>query len=371
VTSTDAAAVFSLLRHVPLPHRLSGALEAESGFNDAPVVIIVATLAEGPLHADDAWRLPLLLVYELGAGAVVGVGIGVGGAWVLRRVALPASGVFPLAVVAVSVLAYAAAGTLDASGFLAVYAAALVLGNAGLPHRPATRGFVEGLGWLAQIGLFVMLGLLASPSQLPGVVLPALALSAGLLLVARPLSVAISVLPLRLPIRQATFLSWAGLRGGVPIVLATVPVVHHVPDAQRMFNVVLVLVVVCTLVQAPTLGLVATWLKLGDPLAAREVDVEASPLGRLGADLLEVRVPPGSQVAGVEVFELRLPPGAALALLVRDGQPTVPTPRTVLRTGDELLLVVTPEDRARTEQRLRDVSRRGRLARWVEPDESG
>jgi len=246
-----------------------------------------------------------------------------------------------------------------------------VLGNAGLPHRPATRGFVEGLGWLAQIGLFVMLGLLAAPHQLPGVVLPALALSGALLLVARPVAVAVSVLPLRLPWRQAAFLSWAGLRGGVPVVLATVPVVEHVHGAQRLFNVVLVLVVVCTLVQAPSLGVVAQRLRVSDPLRAREVDVEASPLGRLGADLLEVRVPPGSQVAGVEIFELRLPAGATLALLVRDGRPTVPTPRTVLRTGDELLVVVTPEDRAQTETRLREVSRRGRLARWMDPDEAG
>ncbi|RZS87464.1 potassium/proton antiporter (CPA1 family) [Motilibacter rhizosphaerae] len=378
LASTDAAAVFSLLRHVPLPERLAGALEAESGFNDAPVVIVVAALAQAPLEPSDGWRLPLLLLWELGAGSAVGLGVGALGAWSLRRVALPSAGVFPLAVVAVCVLAYAGAAVPHASGFLAVYVAGLVLGNGRLPHRPATRGFVEGLGWLAQIGLFVMLGLLASPSRLPGVVLPALALSAVLLLVARPLAVAVAVAPFALlrrwglrvqpvPWRHGAFLSWAGLRGGVPIVLATVPVVEHVPGAQRLFGVVLVLVVVSTLVQAPTLGRAATLLRLADPLAAREIDVEASPLGLLGADLLEVRVPAGSQIAGVEVFELRLPAGASLALVVREGVAEVPTPRTVLRAGDELLLVVTPEARTRTEHRIAEVSRHGRLGRWTAP----
>lgn len=364
VASTDAAAVFSVLRQVPLPHRLGGALEAESGINDAPVVILVVTLAEGALHADDLWKLPLLLTYELLVGAVVGIGVGALSAWVLRRAAMPSAGVFPLAVVAACVVAYSAAGQVHASGFLSVYVAALVLGNAGLPHRPATRGFVEGLGWLAQIGLFVMLGLLADPSALPNVLGPALVLSAVLLLLARPLAVLVSAAPFRVSLPHMAFLSWAGLRGGVPIVLATIPVVEHVPEAERMFNVVLVLVVVCTLVQAPTLPFAAKLLKVADPLGAKDVDVEASPLGRLGADMLEVRVPVGSRLAGIEVFELRLPRGAALVLVVREGLAEVPTKQTVLREGDELLLVVTAGARARTEQRLREVSRSGRLARW-------
>lgn len=368
VASTDAAAVFSVLRQVPLPHRLAGALEAESGFNDAPVVILVLALAEGALTKHDLWHLPLLLTYELTAGAAAGLLVGAAGAWVLRRVALPSAGVFPLAVVAVCIVAYSGAAQIHASGFLSVYIAGLVLGNAGLPHRPATRGFVEGLGWLAQIGLFVMLGLLADPSELPGVVVPALGVSAVLLVVARPLGVLVSAAPFRLPWRHAAFLSWAGLRGGVPIVLATVPLTvplaDQVPDATRLFNVVLVLVVVCTFVQAPTLPFVARVLDLADPLAARDLGVEASPLGRLGADLLEARIPVGSRIAGIEVFELRLPPGAALTLLVRDGVAEVPAPQTVLREGDELLLVVTERARARTEQRLNEVSRGGRLARW-------
>jgi len=367
LASTDAAAVFSVLRRVPLPRSLSGALEAESGFNDAPVVIVVVTLAEHGLGRSDIWGLPLLLAYELTAGALLGVGAGLLGTFVLRRAALPSAGVFPLAIVAFTVAAYGAAATAHASGFLAVYVCGLVLGNAGLPHRPATRGFAEGLAWLAQIGLFVMLGLQVDPSDLPSVLWQGLVLSLVLLLIARPLSVLVAVAPFRLPWQHAAFLSWAGLRGAVPIVLATVPAVHHLPGASRVYNVVLVIVVVLTLVQGPTLPWIARKLRLADPIAAREVFLEASPLGRLGADLLEVHVPPGSRLQGVELWELRLPRDAAVALIVREGRAAVPSPNTILRAGDEVLLVVTPEARDFTERRFKAVSRAWRLARWGDP----
>jgi cell volume regulation protein A len=171
VSSTDAAAVFSTLRGLGLPRRVTATLELESGLNDAPVVILVVLLS-----SDTLMSLPaagLLLVYELVAGAAIGIGIGVVGAWVLRRSALPASGLYPLATIAFCVLAYAGADVAHASGFLAVYVAGLVLGNARLPHRRAMLGFAEGLAWLSQIGLFVLLGLLVSPPRLPEVLVPA------------------------------------------------------------------------------------------------------------------------------------------------------------------------------------------------------
>ena len=164
LSPTDSAAVFSVLRRVPLPPRLGGLLEAESGFNDAPVIILVVALAGS--EALTWWELLGLIGYELALGGVVGLAVGFAGAWGVRRIALPSSGLYPLAVLALCVTAYGAAAVVHASGFLAVYVAALVLGNSRLPHRPATRGFVEGVGWLAQIGLFVMLGLLATPREL-------------------------------------------------------------------------------------------------------------------------------------------------------------------------------------------------------------
>ena len=185
VSSTDAAAVFSVLRVVPLPRRLAGLLEAESGFNDAPAVILVLMFCVTPLELSPVHALGEL-VYELGVGAAIGLGCGFLGSIALRRIALPASGLYPLANFGLGMVAFAAAGSAHASGFLACYLAAVVLANSGLPHRSATRSFAEGLGWLAQIGLFVLLGLLVDPSDLGDELVPAIVIGLVLLLIARP-----------------------------------------------------------------------------------------------------------------------------------------------------------------------------------------
>jgi cell volume regulation protein A len=360
---TDAAAVFSVLRRLPLPSRLTGILEAESGFNDAPVVIIVVTLS-AHATAPNLLQLAGIMVFQLLAGAVIGILIGWLGALVLRHVALPASGLYPIAVLSLSIGSYGAATLLHASGFLAVYVSALVLGNARLPHRPATRGFAEGVAWLAQIGVFVMLGLLASPGELPGQIVPALAIGFVLLLVARPLSVLVATTGFGVTLGERVFASWAGLRGAVPIVLATIPMVQNVPGSGTLFAIVFNIVVLFTALQGPTLPLVARWCRLPAEEEARELDVEAAPLGELHADLLEVRVPADSRLNGVEIFELRLPVGASVTLVVRDGSSFVPEPTTPLRAGDTLLVISTDKVRDAAERRLRAVSRRGKLAGW-------
>src|SRR4051812_45670591 len=264
VSSTDAAAVFSVLRTVPLPGRLTGLLEAESGFNDAPAVIVVVALVaqatEGGSHP--VWLLVAEGVLELAVGAAVGLACGFAGAWLLRGVALPSSGLYPIAVLGLAGAAYGAADVLHGSGFLATYLAALVLGNARLPHGAAVRGFAEGLGWMAQIGLFVLLGLLADPARLPGRLLPGVVVGLAVVLLARPLGVLLSVSWFRVPWREQAFLSWAGLRGAVPIVLATIPLAQGVPGATQIFDLVFVLVVVLTIAQGPTLPWAARRLRL-------------------------------------------------------------------------------------------------------------
>ena len=254
---TDAAAVFSVLRRLPLPPHLSGMLEGESGLNDPPSVLAVTLLSQHGAHGPDPLHVIGEVAWELAGGAAIGVAVGLLGLLFLKEVALPATGLYPVAVLALIVAGYGAADLARASGFLAVYAAAVLLGNVRLPHGPATRGFAEAVGWLAQIGLFVMLGLLASPSRLPAQILPALAAGAILVLIARPAAVLAAALPFRLPLRQQAFLSWAGLRGAVPIVLATIPLSAHVPGATRLFDQVFVIVVVFTLLQGPTLPWVA------------------------------------------------------------------------------------------------------------------
>ncbi|MFE1024483.1 potassium/proton antiporter [Streptomyces sp. NPDC058818] len=366
VSSTDAAAVFAVLRSLPLPQKVTGLVEAESGFNDAPTIILVlifSTTTAGDLPGP----APVVgnLLYQLVVGGTLGVLIGRLGAAALRHIALPATGLYPLATVGFGIVAFAAAGAVNASGIIAAYLSGLVLGNAELPHRAATRSFAEGAGWLAQIGLFVMLGLLVDPSELPSAILPALAVGLVLLLAARPVSVLLCLLPFRVPWREQAFISWAGLRGAVPIVLATFPIVAGVAGAREVLNIVFVLVVLFTLVQGPTLPAVARLLRLTRSDALREIQVETAPLDVLDADLLTVAIPRGSRLHGVAVFELRLPPPTVLTLIVRDGVTVVPDRDTVLRAGDELLLITTPHTREVTERRLRAIGRRGRLARWL------
>ncbi|MCF6522309.1 potassium/proton antiporter [Streptomyces sp. JJ36] len=365
VSSTDAAAVFSVLRKVPLPQRLTGTLEAESGFNDAPVVILVVALSATE-HEPKSWYVLVgMILLQLLIGLAAGLLVGRLGAFALRRVALPASGLYPIAVLALCVLAYAGGALAQGSGFLAVYVCAVVLGNARLPHRPAVRGFADGLAWLAQIGLFVLLGLLVTPHELVDDLVPAILVGLALTLVARPVSVVVSLLPFRQPWREQALLSWAGLRGAVPIVLATIPMVSQVQGSERIFNLVFVLVVLFTLAQGPTLPWLARRLRLGDPEAARDVDIESAPLERLRGHLLSVSIPERSRMHGVEITELRLPAGAAVTLVVREGSSFVPLPSTVLRRGDDLLVVATDEVRDATERRLIAVGRGGKLAGWL------
>jgi cell volume regulation protein A len=240
----------------------------------------------------------------------------------------------------------------------------LVLANAGLPHRAATRSFAEGLGWLAQIGLFVLLGLLVTPHKLGSAVLPALGVGLVLLLVARPLAVWLCLLPFRYPVNEQLFLSWAGLRGAVPIVLATFAVVRGVPDSDHLLNVVFVLVVIFTLVQGPSLYPLARWLRISPKESTRELMVEAAPLDVLDAELITMTIPPGSRLHSTSILELDLPTPSVVTLVIRNGKTFVPGRDTQLRTGDELLIVTTRSGRDRTEQRLRAVSRAGPLAHW-------
>lgn len=370
VTSpTDAAAVFSVLRVVPLPQRLTASLEAESGLNDAPTVVLVTLISTGAVADHGAFGTLGIVAYELAIGVAFGLICGFGGAWIMRRAALPSSGLYPLAVLCLAFLAYGTAAAVHGSGFAAVYVAALVLGNMDLPHRAATRSFSEGVAWLAQIGLFVMLGLLLSPGRITMSTV-GLAVVAGLILtfVARPVSVLISAVVQPMPWRELSFISWAGLRGAVPIVLTTIPLAEGVEDSQRLFDVVFVMVVIYTLLTGPTLPLAARVLRVTRRSEPRGLEMEAAPLERVAADMLQISISPVSKMHGVEVGELRLPKGALVSMVIRDGRTLVPERRTVLRHGDDLLVVTPRKLREQTEARLRQVSSGGRLAQWLGSD---
>ncbi|WP_031468547.1 potassium/proton antiporter [Sciscionella sediminilitoris] len=361
LSSTDAAAVFSVLRTVGVPKRIAGALELESGLNDAPVYLAVVLLASG---APLGWQTPLLVVYELVAGAIIGGLLGLGGSWLLRHAALPSTGLYPLAAVAICVLAYATGELAGASGLLATYVSGVVLGNSQLPHRSDTLSFAEGLGWLAQIGLFVLLGLYMSPERMLEAILPGIVAGLVLLLLARPASVFLSTAPFRLPWREQIFLSWSGLRGAVPIVLAMIPLTEGAPRAELLVNTVFVLVVLLTLFQGGTLPVLARILGLRQRGQPTELEVDAAPLDTLGAELLQVRIQESSKLHGVYLSELRLPKGATVSLVVREGEGFTPDSSTRLRRADQLLVVATEAAREKTERRIRAVDRAGKHAAW-------
>ena len=361
LSSTDVAAVFSVLRRVGVKPRLGAALELESGLNDAPVVIAVLLFAGS---GEITWTAPILVVYELIAGAVVGLALGFAGAWWLRRGALPANGLYPLAALAVAVGAYATAEFAHASGFLATYLAALVLGNSRLPQRASTLAFADGLGWMAQIGLFVILGMYVDTAKLPAALVPGIVIGLTVLILARPLSVMAAATPFRVPWREQAFLSYSGLRGAVPIVLALVPLSVGQAHSAELVAVIVVAVVIYTLVQGTTLPWVATLLGVVETGAANEVQIDVAALEEMGAHVLQVRVPDDSRLRGVYLNEVRLPAGTTVALVMRQGQ-SVPVDRaTRLQSGDQMLIVAPERQRDATERRLRAVARGGVLADW-------
>lgn len=367
---TDSAAVFSVLRSVPLPASVRAVLEGESGLNDAPIVLLVSVATAwslGELPEGGVPMIAVLVVAELLGGLAVGAAAGWLGAQLLKRVALPASGLYPLAAMAVVVLAYGLGVQLHVSGFAAVYVCAVILGNSELPHRGATRSFAEGVGWVAQIGLFVMLGMLATPQRLtPAALVGGLLLGGFATFVARPLSVVLCATPFRIPWRQQAFISWAGLRGAVPIIMATVPLAAGAPLADEIFDVVLVYVVGFTLLQAPTLPWLARRLGVSSGDQAVEIGVEAAPLDRIQSDFMAITVPEESRLNGVTISELRLPRLAVVATIVREGAAVPVEAASRIRGGDELLIVVPSRYRAQVEERFKRVSESGRLAHWFD-----
>ncbi|MBW8059593.1 MAG: potassium/proton antiporter [Solirubrobacterales bacterium] len=362
VAATDSAAIFAVLRGSRLERRLARTLEGESGMNDPVALLLVVGFADW--IADPSYGAPdMLLAFavKLSLGAALGLGLG----WVARqaveRVELPTQGLYPVATIATAALSYGVAEVAGGSGFLAVYVTALVLGTGSMPARSTVVAFHQGLSWLVQIGLFFMLGLLVFPSQLWGVAGQGLLLSALLILVARPLATILVTLPTRLNLRERTMLSWAGLRGAIPIWLATFPVVAGVAEANLIFNAVFFIVVTSTLVQGATIEPLARRLRLTttEPALPRPV-ADVGVVRRLGGELISWRVREGDAAAGLMVKELGLPREALVHLIVRDGRAIAPRGSTRIEPGDELHLMVQ-EHRREEVERLTRLWREGPL----------
>jgi cell volume regulation protein A len=344
VASTDAAAVFATLRHTRLRRGIARTLEAESGAND-PVAIaltlgLIAWIEKPSYGAGD---LTLLFVRQLGIGLVIGVVVGFAATWVFAHIPPSIAAFAPVASVATAALGFGAADALHGSGFLAVYLVGLAVGSTPSAYRSQLVTFHEGLAYVAQVGLFIVLGLLVFPSRLPHVALAALGLTAALVLVARPVAVWLSTAPLRLFSRRERLLvGWAGLRGAVPIVLATFVLSSHLRSADTIFNAVFFVVLVSAVLQGTTLEWVAARLHL---ISAAPTTTRA-PLevahGWNSLHVVEFPVTEDHAIAGAAVRELGLPRDTLVAVVVRNGEAIPPQGTTVIEAGD-VLFVLAPE----------------------------
>ncbi len=351
IAATDSAAIFAVLRRSTLEKRLARSLEGESGMNDPVALLLVIGFIEwiqepGFGLADMAG----LLALKLAVGIIVGVAIGRLAVLALNATRLPTDGIYPVATIAIAGLAYGLAEVAHGSGLLATYLAALALGSASIPARRTVVAFHEGLGWVAQLALFILLGLLVFPSQLDDVALEGLALSAVLILVARPVATFAATAFAPLNVREKAMLGWAGLRGATPIWLATFPVVAGVGAGEELFAIVFFVVVTSTLVQGASFEPIAKRLGLttDEPALPRRL-LESGRIRRMGSDVIAYRLPPGAAAAGHPVRDLELPREALVNVIVRDGHAIPPRGSTELREGDELHVLVRSELREEVE----------------------
>lgn len=339
VASTDAAAVFSLLqgRGLHLNERVSATLEIESGSNDPMAIFLTILLLEmiQQQHATLDWSALGLFAQQFGIGAVGGIA----GGYILTRLVRKldlAIGLYSLLVVTGGILVFSLVGLLEGSGFLAIYLLGLRLGNSGAPLLSTILQVHDGLAWLAQLGLFLILGLLVTPSQMLPLLFPALGLALVLTFIARPLAVCLSLWPFGMNRRELAFISWVGLRGAVPIVLALFPIMAQIPEAKLLFNVTCFVVLVSLLVQGTTLASAARWLRLEIP--APRLPQRRIPLNLPDHSDHELYLLPMQQVHAetTPVHALRLPAGSALLAVFRERELLLPNSEMALMSGDWL-----------------------------------
>lgn len=351
VSSTDAAAVFAELRSrsVRLRGGLEPLLELESGSNDPMAVFL--TLGMIRLLTDTSASFVDLIpmfFFQMGLGAALGLAMGKGLTFIINRLKLEYEGLYPALTLSGALLTYGAAASLGGNGFLAVYLAGVILGASDFIHKRSLIRFHDGLAWLTQIAMFLALGLLVFPRRLVPIIGVGLLAAAFLILIARPVSVFVGLLLAKLNVREKAMLSWVGLRGAAPIILATFPLVAGIPKAELYFNLVFFIVLTSTLLQGTTIPRAARLLGVQAPPRLRSQPVlEYEPPVVTGNDLIEIVAQPDSTAIQRRIMDLGLPDGALIVLQIRDDETIVPGGGTIIEADDRLLIFARKDDRDR------------------------
>lgn len=348
VSSTDAAAVFAVLRGsgLHLKRRVGTTLELESGLNDPMAVILTIALTQNLARGEGlGWGLLLNAIVQMVVGGGLGLGIGLAGRMLIKRVRLQVAGLYPVLTLALAFLAFGLPTLFSGSGFLAVYVVGVLLGNETLRYRTGLLRVHDALAWLSQVAMFLVLGLLVFPGQLLAVSWVGLGLSLFLAFIARPLAVLLCLLPFRFPAGEIVYTGWVGLRGAVPIILATFPVLAGAPGANDIFNIVFFIVVVNGFIP----GMTVPWVtrKLG--LAANVPEpppavLEIASTQLLNGELSAFYIDTASASAGARISELPFPPESAAMLIVRGLELLAPKGDTVLQQGDHVYVFSRTED---------------------------
>ena len=355
VSSTDAAAVFAILRsrNVGLKGSLKPLLELESGSNDPMAVLLTVALLQlltGTVSSPPEFALTM--VRQLLVGAAAGWFLGKATAFLVNRLRLEYEGLYPVLTLAMVLLTYAGATAAGGNGFLAVYVAGLTMGSGDFIHRRSLTHFHDGLAWIMQIIMFLVLGLLVFPSRLIPIIPSGVLLALFLMLVARPAAVFVCLARARMELREKLLVAWVGLRGAAPIILATFPLVAGVARADSIFNLVFFIVLASVLLQGTTIPLVAKRLGVDAPLPLGSWQAQWLKIGPTGgsrSELAELTIPAGSQVAGRSLLEAGIPKGALAVLhMSKGGGQAVPHGSTILEAGDTLLVFADRQALAET-----------------------
>lgn len=351
VSSTDAAAVFSVLRSkgINLAGNLKPLLELESGSNDPMAIFLTISLVK-LLEQPDLSLLSLLgsFFVQMLLGAIIGIGMGWVMLFLINRLRLGYEGLYPVLLFAMLMLTYGVAAWSGGNGFLAVYLAGIYLGHQNFVHKRSMMRFSDGMAWLMQITMFITLGLLVFPSRLVSIIGVSLLLALFLMLVARPFSVLLTLLPSRIKFRHKLFVSWVGLRGAVPIILATYPLLAKTPHADLIFNIVFFVVLTSVLIQGTTIPYVARLLSIEAPPAEKRVfPIEFNSIDGFKSDLKEVPITHDSPLVGKAIYELGDYPGFLIILIARGNDFITPSGGILLEAGDTLL---TLSDKVSLEQ---------------------